>query len=121
MVGVGGVFVGAALGGWSMLGGAKRRGIRTAVVNTIDPAEYDELWSRCRQGFQFAQVRDGEYVQRRFLSDDAYSLIEARDGATLVGFGAVRRPRSGGDERLAGLVIAPLSDVLTPLNRRDIA
>jgi hypothetical protein len=121
VAGVGGMFVGAALGAWSMLRGSKGRGIRTAVVGRIDPAEYDDLWSRCSQGFQFAQVRDGEYVQRRFLSDDAYILIEARDGATLVGFGAVRRPRSGGDERLAGLVIAPLSDVLTPLDRCDVS
>jgi hypothetical protein len=125
VAGLGGMLVGAMLGAWSMLRGSSwrgtGRGIRTAVVDRIVPAEYDALWSHSRQRFHFAQVRDGEYVQRRFLSDGAYRLIEARDGAALVGFGAVRRPRSEGDERLAGLVVAPLSDVFVPLDRPDAA
>jgi len=121
VAGVGGMLVGGVLGAWSMLRGSQAKGIRATVVDRIDRAEYDALWSRSRQRFQFAQVRDGEYVQRRFLSGGAYTLIEARDDATLVGFGAVRRPRSEGDERLAGLVVAPLSDVFTPLDRTDAA
>jgi hypothetical protein len=115
------MLAGGVLGAWSILRGSRGKGIRTAVVDRIDRAEYDALWSRSRQRFQFAQVRDGEYVQRRYLSDDAYMLMEARDGAALVGFGAVRHPRPEGDERLAGLVVAPLSDVFTPLDRPDAA
>ena len=121
VAGIAGGLVGGVLNALSALRSPSGRGIRIAVVDQIDPQEYDALWSRNRSRFSFAQVRDGEYAERRFIRGGGYSVVEAREGGALVGFGAVRRPRPEGDERLGGLVVAPMSDLFTAPDRPDVA
>jgi len=121
VAGIGGALAGGTLNILSALRSPSGKGIRVAVVGQIDVNEYDALWSRNRGSFRFAQVRDGEYVERRFIRGGGYSFLEARDGGALVGFGAVRHPRLEGDERLAGLVVAPLSDLFAAPTRPAVA
>jgi hypothetical protein len=47
-------------------------------------------------------------------------VIEARVGGELVGFGALRHPRTDPDPRLAGLSVAVLSDILFHPQSEDV-
>ncbi len=84
-------------------------------------AELDKLWLRMRNRLQAAPVRNGRYIRNRYQSGDGlaqrsgrYLFVSVYAGATLAGFGVVRRPTEGGDERLQGINVATLSDLLYP-------
>jgi hypothetical protein len=122
LAGIAGAAAGGVLAGWSAVRGSPPKRVTTRAVDTIDAPDYDGLWSRVCPPIRFAQVRDSEYVRRRYAGNHStYSLIEARDGRELVGFAAVRHPRADADPRLTGLSIAVLSDLLFHPQRRDIA
>ena len=81
--------------------------------------ELDELWRRMQHQLQAAPVRDGRYIRNRYQSRRGlaqtvgrYLFVSVYRGAGLVGFGVVRRPSKGGDERLRGINVATLSDLV---------
>jgi hypothetical protein len=121
VAGAGGAAAGLALGAWAMVRGFPGRRVEAHVANTLDLDDYDALWVRVRLALRFAQVRDAAYVKARYSGNPLYTVIEARDGKELVGFGAIREPKAGGDDRLPGLVLPVLSDVLFHPARRDAA
>lgn len=83
----------------------------TAVAEWDGRAEADALWARCTPQVTAGLVRDGARVCYRFR-DERYVLIEARRGATLAGWVVLRRPEDAGSERLGGLRVAPVSDLM---------
>ena len=116
-----GAAAGLALGAWTMLRGSPGRRVKAHVANRLNPSEYDALWARVRPALRHAQVRDAGYVRARYSENPLYTVIEARDGKELVGFGAIRQAAPEGDARLPGLVLPVLSDVLFDPSRRDAA
>jgi hypothetical protein len=120
---VAGGVAGIGLSAWAGLRGSPSGRMKTSTVHAINPADYDELWSRVRPAIRFGQVRDGEYVRRQYQGGTraGYSLIEARTAGELTGFGALRHPRAEADSRLAGLSVAVVSDLLFDPAERDVS
>ena len=69
-----------------------------------------------RAGIRVGQVRDPEYVRARYTASSGQFRCSASRGRSGVAFTMVRRPRDGGDERLSGLSVAVLSDLIAPLD-----
>ena len=84
--------------------------------------ELDSLWDATRSGIRSAVVRDARYLTDRYAGGarDNYVWLAARRQATLVGVAILRRPRADGDERLKGIGLATLADVLYPLDQPAI-
>ena len=111
--------------GWSAGGVALRA---TAAVRRLsatgldagdfDPkraaAELDELWKTARAGLPSAVVRDAQYLIDRYPigAGDNYLWLSARRRGVLAGVAILRRPRADGDERLRGIRVATLADIL---------
>jgi len=72
----------------------------------------DALWQTVRPELRAGPVRGGVQLSRRYTRGDQYRFVEVRAGSRLVGLGVVRRPREEGDQRLHGIRIATLSDLL---------
>jgi hypothetical protein len=78
------------------------------------PKELDRLWAASRERYHSAVVRNAAYLQHRYPVGDGSPYLwaaTARRG-TLAGIAVLRRPRPDGDERLRGIRIATLADVL---------
>jgi predicted N-acetyltransferase YhbS len=83
----------------------------TKVADWVSRAEADALWARCAEDVAAGLVRDGARVCYRFR-DERYVLIEARRAGALVGWIVLRRPEEGGSDRLGGVRVAPVSDLM---------
>lgn len=77
--------------------------------------EYDRLWRALSGRTGMGAVRDAGRLEWRFARQrDRYVLVEARQGGALAGYCVVARPKADPDPRLAGIRIAPVSDLLFP-------
>jgi hypothetical protein len=115
---------GLALRAWSATTSQAR--VTTRVFENIalwpGLAEADALWGRCAAGIAASLVRDAARLRWRFAQTPGrYVIIEARERSALVGWLVLRRPKHEGDDRLAGTRLAPLSDLLFPPDRMDVA
>jgi GNAT superfamily N-acetyltransferase len=115
--------VASAAGAVIGLGHAARRFVRGAppafdvdLSGFLPPAvSLDALWRRARNTIGAAAVRDGTFLPWRYDArpGGSYEAAAVRDQrGTLVAVAVVRRPRAEGDERLRGLNVASLSDLL---------
>jgi RimJ/RimL family protein N-acetyltransferase len=110
-----------AIGGAIASGLVAVRGTGDAVTASpaLDDADrdLDDTWNRMRSHIRFAQTRDAAYVGARYGAADGTVFkshrVVGRAGAA---FTMVRRPRTEGDERLSGLSVAVLSDIIAPLD-----
>ena len=111
------------LAGWLadlVLRGSSPKPHATLRINsnaTVDQAQIDDLWLRCRTAYPAAPVRDGKAMLLRYDSnsqeaDKLYRAVSVYRDGKLVALGWVRRPREQGDPRLGGLRMASLSDLL---------
>ncbi len=94
---------------------------QTGGWDSVTGAELDALWQRTRAHLSAAPVRDATYLRDRYPdgADAPYTILLAREAGTLVGLAVVRQPSST-DERLAGLRVATLSDIVFPLDRMAV-
>lgn len=73
----------------------------------------DALWERCAHAIPASVVRDGHRVRHRFGdAPGRYVVVEAWARSRLAGWAVVRRPRAEGDERLGGVRVAPIADLM---------
>jgi hypothetical protein len=86
-----------------------------AEPGTPPEEELDGLWSRSREGLGACVIRDGRYLTSRYGAEhpesDWYRWITVRRSDGLAALAIVRRP-GGGDERLGGLRMATLVDLV---------
>jgi hypothetical protein len=106
-----GPIVGAANGLWVWLRTGSLAGLTTTMSDAVDMDVVDELWRSAREHLGPAVARGGAAIARRYAAPD-YKFVQVRHGDRLVGLGIVKRPNDRGDERLGGLRIATISDVL---------
>ena len=115
--------LGAAAGlsaGWALrLTAAMRRPKTGAFLSEIlDPPQHapdiSALWRRCSAALRSAVVRNPDYLVPRYPiePDGRYAWVGVRRGESLAGLAIVRRPRDASDERLRGIRVATLSDLL---------
>jgi GNAT superfamily N-acetyltransferase len=76
--------------------------------------ELDILWRSARGGYFSAVTRDANYLLKRYpcTSDGAYIWLAARRHDQLAGVAILRRPSAAGDERLQGIRLATLADIV---------
>lgn len=101
---------------WSSLLGGVPRSLEVRIDTPLDSAEIDALWQEARRGLAAAPCRDGTYLRARYaaMGDGPYRLVAARAAGALRGVAVVRAPRTESDERLRGIRIATLSDLIFP-------
>jgi hypothetical protein len=118
-----------AVAGWA--GGVALRAAAGALrlpgtglaAGPFEPAasveELEPLWLAARRGFPTGVVRDARYLVHRYGAgkDGPYLWQSVRDRDTLAGVAILRRPRTEGDERLKGIRVAALADILYPTDR----
>jgi GNAT superfamily N-acetyltransferase len=115
--------LGAAAGwsaGWALrsTGGIRRAGAVGLSSEVLDPTRHaqdvDALWQRCSAGLGSAVVRNSAYFVPRYPTgpDAHYRWVGVRRGDSLAGVAIVRTPRDASDERLRGIRVATLSDLL---------
>jgi hypothetical protein len=112
---VGGVAGGAALRATAW---ARRFPAGATDGGSFDPTtaaeEIEGLWQAARGLYHSAVVRNGFYLLHRYGSEagSPYVWLAVRNRGALAGVAILRRPRSEGDERLKGIRVATLADVL---------
>lgn len=116
----------AAAAGW--VGGLVLRGTAAGLrlraagqeAAPFNPAlsgdELDGLWRAARDRFPAAVVRDSSYLLHRYpvSPQSPYTWQSTRRRGVLTGVAIMRRPRLDGDERLKGIRVATLADLLYP-------
>lgn len=115
------------LGGWGlgqllpvMAAGARLGADRGAPLDGPPTAEMvSALWQRVRDSFPAGPVRTPEHLLHRYPvgPESPYQWLASRKGTQLTGLGVLRRPREMSDERLRGIRIATLADLVFPLDR----
>jgi GNAT superfamily N-acetyltransferase len=114
----------ATLGGWA--GGTILRaaalGLRLSSggldAGPVDPTssldQLSKLWRAVSDRFPAAVVRDPSYLVHRYPvgKESPYTWLGVRERGVLAGVAILRRPRSDGDERLRGIRLATLADVV---------
>jgi predicted N-acetyltransferase YhbS len=106
------------------LGRLPALGIR---VRQLDPLAQrpgiDGLWQAARARFAAGVVRDSAYLLPRYPVGPGapYTWVGAWRGTQLVGVAIVRQPRDQGDERLKGLRLATLSDIVYAADQSAVA
>jgi GNAT superfamily N-acetyltransferase len=106
--------------GWALRSAAALRRAGTGRLSSavLDPrqhaGEVAELWRRCSSGLGSAVVRNPDYLVPRYPvePDGQYNWVGVKRGATLAGLAILRSPRVASDERLRGIRVATLSDLL---------
>jgi len=106
-----GPIVGAANALWVWLRSGSMAGLTTTTTDAIEVDEVDALWLSTREHLGPGVARGGAAIARRYAAPD-YQFVQVRERGRLVGLGIVKRPNEQGDERLGGLRIATVSDVL---------
>jgi hypothetical protein len=109
-----GALVGTGLAAWKFV---RRLGIPGVVGIELTGSlpsseELSGLWRSIRTRLAGAQVRDASYIEWRYAKGTDYEFSAARRNGELCGLAVVRRPRERSDERLAGLRVATVSDIL---------
>jgi GNAT superfamily N-acetyltransferase len=107
-------------GGWALrFAAAVARGTNAGFSSEmLRPDQHEEelaqLWQRCRAALGCAVVRDPAYLIPRYPTepDGPYRWIGVRRGRSLSGVAIIRSPREGGDDRLRGIRVATVSDLL---------
>ena len=107
-------------GGLALRAAASVRRLRSVGISTVvldgQPAakQLDDLWEAARGGYHAAVVRNAAYLVQRYPAGPSsdYVWLTARHRGRLAGVAVVRRPRADGDERLKGIRVATLADVL---------
>jgi ribosomal protein S18 acetylase RimI-like enzyme len=96
-------------------------GFDVRVTESVDVGECDALWRQARGHFAAAPSRDGRYLRSRYIAlpDAPYIFVTVREGSTLVALAVVRQPRTNGDPRLRGILVATISEVLFPARRPE--
>ena len=90
-------------------------------INVKDASQVAALWQSVSQELGGASVRDEAYFPWRYdtTTDGQYLYAMIRKGDNLCGLAVVRHPKKGGDERLSGLKVASLSDIMySPNDKR---
>lgn len=117
VAGLGGAIAGL---GASLAAGVRGAGesVTTSGMNGADAA-MDATWAQMRDATRYAQARDAAYVRERYADESVFrcSCVSGKVGSA---FTMVRRPRAGGDERLSGLSVAVLSDLMAPLDQAGL-
>jgi hypothetical protein len=106
--------------GWALrlTAAARRAGSVGFSSEILDPTQHaDEvsaLWRRCSAALGSAVVRNPDYLVPRYPTepDGHYIWVGVRRGESLAGLAIVRAPRDSSDERLRGIRVATLSDLL---------
>jgi GNAT superfamily N-acetyltransferase len=115
--------LGAAAGlsaGWMLrwTAAARRAGTGGFSSEILDPAQHAPdvaaLWRRCSPAVGSAVVRTPDYLIPRYPTapEGHYIWVGVRRGESLTGFAIIRTPRDASDERLRGIRVATLSDLL---------
>ena len=115
--------LGAAAGlgaGWALRSTAALRragtgGFSSEILNPAHHAdEIAALWRRSSAGVGSAVVRNPDYLVPRYPTepDGHYRWVGERRAGSLAGLAIVRTPRDATDERLRGIRLATLSDML---------
>src|SRR5262249_5475596 len=97
---------------------ARRAGTGGLSTEILDPAQHAHevaaLWRRCASALGSAVVRSPDYLVPRYPTepDGHYCWVGVRREESLTGVAIVRAPRDAGDERLRGIRVATLSDLL---------
>jgi len=122
---IAGAGLAGASGLWTTALGRPGRRLEVSAVQEISgpaSAEFDALWQEVKRGIRSAPMRDGRYVAGRYASKlgERYELLTAREASRLVGFAALRRPRSDPDPRLGGIRVAILGDASYPAQRPEV-
>lgn len=101
---------------------------RGLALSACDAAEWvgiadaDGAWARAAAGVTAGLVRDAARIRWRFASQPGrYLVVEARERGTLLGWAILKRPTGASDDRLRGMRIAPIVDLLFPPERLDVA
>lgn len=95
-----------------------RLSTRHLEIGSLDPInsahDVELLWQSVRGAYHGAVVRDSRYMLHRYGSPPGspYQWLAARDRGRLAGIAILRRPRDSGDERLRGIRIATLAEVI---------
>jgi ribosomal protein S18 acetylase RimI-like enzyme len=119
---IAGACIGCAIQVKALVASSSTRGLQVDSPCVFpDRADLDGLWHLVRREIAAAAIRDGRYLTWRYGDGAVYQAIAVREAGTLVGFAVVRHPRSEGDQRLHGIRIATLSDLLFPPSRPEIA
>jgi hypothetical protein len=84
--------------------------------DTIDRRALDALWREFSGTVKAAAVRDGAFVTWRYADGDRYHAVAVWDGDRLRGWAALRRPSPSTSDRLRGVSVASLSDLLFPID-----
>jgi GNAT superfamily N-acetyltransferase len=120
-----------AVGGWAagavlrFAAGMDRAGTATLQSGPLDSARassaLDALWSASSRTLRSCVVRDGRYLIDRYPSGPGhpYVWLGTWRGRELAGAAVLRRPRESGDERLRGIRVATLTDLLYRPERPD--
>ena len=115
IAGAAGAAAGMAIRSWAMHAGQDR-----SITTTASPlaawgglGETDAVWARSAPMIAASVVRDEARLRWRFLaSGNAYEVVEARRAGRLVGWMLLKRPRPEGDERIGGLRLVPIVDLV---------
>jgi GNAT superfamily N-acetyltransferase len=97
---------------------ARRAGTGGLSSEILDPPQHANdvagLWRRCSALLGSAVVRNPDYLVPRYPAepDGHYRWVGVRRGESLTGLAIVRTPRDASDERLRGVRVATLSDLL---------
>lgn len=90
----------------------------TLSAGEFDPTErageLDSLWQEARGELRSAVARDAQYLLPRYRRgpESPYIWLAARARHRLAGVALLRRPSAEGDERLKGIRVATLADIL---------
>ncbi len=106
----------SALGIWARLAGKPSGNLRLNVTDRLDEEAADALWQAVRGTWHTAVSRTGAYLTDRYDAHD-YVFATVTEGDQLSALAIVRRPREAGDQRLNGIRVAPLSELIYPANR----
>lgn len=106
--------------GWALQATAAARragtaGFSTELLNPVQHAsDVAELWRRSAAALGSAVVRNPEYLIPRYPigPDGHYRWVGVRRAGALAGLAIIRTPRETADERLRGIRVATLSDLL---------
>jgi hypothetical protein len=93
----------------------RQRTLTHHVGWTVSADELDELWSRLKDQAAVLAVRNAALLFARYRNEQ-YELIATRLAGRLVAWVVLRIPKTQADQRLVGLRIATLSDVLFPID-----
>lgn len=112
---IAGAVAGAGVRVWHSVRHLRRRkyDITVGGAHATDE-EIDALWTRVRVGLASASVRNARYLRWRYPDgpNDAYTFIFVRAAGQLEAIAVVRRPSTSWEDRLAGVKLATLSDIV---------